>query len=240
MPGKGQRRREKNFQAAHGGDTRLPPPPKHRELEAIPSKLRRLIAFQNKHNANADASSGGAAGKQDGGLRKNRPATERTPTEKAKDKKIKKQILEAPADSKASEIKGSEDGSAANENVNAEGSKGKRKRGKAKDLRFEELDKNISVSKKQRRKQHLNEKKKKRKGNKAETVPDFPGREKVKFGEVVQAPPKLSFPKVKSALDASREMLRKEAIENYRNIKGWTSRPGLKLPTLAENTFLSQ
>jgi len=58
MPGKGQRRREKNFQAAHGGDTRLPPPPKHRELEAIPSKLRRLIAFQNKHNANADASSG--------------------------------------------------------------------------------------------------------------------------------------------------------------------------------------
>jgi hypothetical protein len=60
MPGKGQRRREKNFLAAHGGDTRLPPPPKHRELEAIPSKLRRLIAFQNKHNANAnaDASSG--------------------------------------------------------------------------------------------------------------------------------------------------------------------------------------
>lgn len=58
MPGKGQRRREKNFRAAHGGDTRLPPPPKHRELEAIPSKLRRLIAFQNKHNANADASSG--------------------------------------------------------------------------------------------------------------------------------------------------------------------------------------
>ena len=43
---------------------------------------------------------------------------------------------------------------------------------------------------------HLDEKKKKRKGNKAETVPDFPGREKVKFGEVVEAPPKLSFPKV--------------------------------------------
>lgn len=43
---------------------------------------------------------------------------------------------------------------------------------------------------------HLDEKKKKRKGNKEETVPDFPGREKVKFGEVVEAPPKLSFPKV--------------------------------------------
>ncbi|AQL02380.1 hypothetical protein ZEAMMB73_Zm00001d045487 [Zea mays] len=30
-------------------------------------------------------------------------------------------------------------------------------------------------------------------------------------------------------------MLRKEAIENYRYIKGWTSRPGLQLPTLAES-----
>lgn len=60
--------------------------------------------------------------------------------------------MEVPA-GKASEIKGDDDGSAAIENVNAEGSKKKRKRGKAKDLRFEELDKNISVSKKQRRKQ---------------------------------------------------------------------------------------
>jgi hypothetical protein len=42
----------------------------------------------------------------------------------------------------------------------------------------------------------LNEKKRKCKGNKTETVPDFPGCEKVKFGEVVDAPPKLSFPKV--------------------------------------------
>ncbi|OEL38604.1 hypothetical protein BAE44_0000379 [Dichanthelium oligosanthes] len=234
MPGKGQRRREKNYRAAHGGDSRLAPPPKQRELEAIPSKLRRLIAFQNKHNAsgNPDASSGGARapGKQYDGLGKNKPA---------KNKKTKKQTLEAPAESKASEIKGG-DGSAANENVNAEGSKGKkRKRGKAMDLRFKELEENVSISKKQKRKKHLDEKKKKRKGNKTETVPDFPEREKVKFGEVVEAPPKLSFPKVKTALDASREMLRKEAIENYRNIKGWTSRPGLQLPTLAENTFLS-
>jgi hypothetical protein len=44
---------------------------------------------------------------------------------------------------------------------------------------------------------------------------------------------------VKSSLDASCEMLRKEVIENYRNIKGWTLRPGIQLPTLAEDTFLS-
>jgi len=35
--------------------------------------------------------------------------------------------------------------------VNAEGSKGKRKRGKAMDLRFKELE-NVSISKKQKRK----------------------------------------------------------------------------------------
>ncbi|KAL6861466.1 hypothetical protein ACP4OV_017166 [Aristida adscensionis] len=236
MPGKGQRRREKNYRVAHGGDSRLPPPPKQRELEAIPSKLRRLIAIQNKHSAGAtaaaaaEASSGGrgAHAKQDDGAGKNKPG---------KEKKTKKQTLETPADSKAAEIKG-DDGLVAGENVNEEGRKGKRKRGKVMDLRFKELDEKVSISKKQKRKKHLDEKKKKRKGNKTEALPDFPGREKVKFGEVVEAPPKLSFPKVKSTLDASREMLRKEVIENYRNIKGWTSRPGLQIPALAENTSL--
>ena len=62
MVGKGQRRREKNYRSAHGGEARLPPPPKQRELDALPSKLRRLIAIQNKQNgggkAGADASSG--------------------------------------------------------------------------------------------------------------------------------------------------------------------------------------
>jgi hypothetical protein len=64
MTGKGVRRREKNYRAAHGGDARLPPPPKQRELDALPSKLRRLIAIQNKQTgggkagAGADASTG--------------------------------------------------------------------------------------------------------------------------------------------------------------------------------------
>ena len=47
---------------------------------------------------------------------------------------------------------------------------------------------------------HLDEKKKKCKAGKVETHLEFPGREKVKFGEVVEAPPKLSFPKVPSLL----------------------------------------
>ncbi|EAY99510.1 hypothetical protein OsI_21480 [Oryza sativa Indica Group] len=151
--------------------------------------------------------------------------------------KTKKQNLEPTADSKAAEISG-KDGPVGDENASVDENRRKRKRGKAVDLRFKELDEAVAVSKKQKRKKYLDEKKKKRKGDKMETLPEFPGREKVKFGEVVEAPPKLSFPKVKNALDATREMLRKEAIENYRNIKGWTSRPGLQLPTLAENKSL--
>uniref|UniRef100_A0ACD6A9X1 Uncharacterized protein n=1 Tax=Avena sativa TaxID=4498 RepID=A0ACD6A9X1_AVESA len=230
MTGKGVRRREKNYRAAHGGDARLPPPPKQRELDALPSKLRRLIAIQNnqsggKAGARTDASSGGTTGKQDAvGTGKNK---------EGKDKKTKKQALETAVDNKSAETRG-EGGTVADENLNADGSKGKRKRGKVLDLRFKELDANASVSKKQKRKNHLDEKKKKRKGGKVETLQEFPGREKVKFGEVVEAPPKLKFPKLKTPLDASTERLRKEVVENYRNIKGWTSRPGLQLPTLAE------
>ena len=61
MTGKGVRRREKNYRAAHGGDARLPPPPKQRELDALPSKLRRLIAIQNKQNGGAKAGAGAAS-----------------------------------------------------------------------------------------------------------------------------------------------------------------------------------
>lgn len=47
MGGKGQRRREKNFVAAHGGHTRLPPAPKAGDLDALPSKLRKIMDFMS-------------------------------------------------------------------------------------------------------------------------------------------------------------------------------------------------
>ncbi|XP_006655747.1 uncharacterized ABC transporter ATP-binding protein C825.01 [Oryza brachyantha] len=237
MPGKGQRRREKNYRAAHGGDSRLPPPPKQREVDALPSKLRRLIAIQEKQKGGAKASGGAVAGDSSGGAPGKQGESDAVKNKARKDKKTKKQPLEPTADSKAAEV-GDKYGATDDESASVDGNKRKRKRGKAMDLRFKELDETVAVSKKQKRKKYLDERKKRRKGDKTETLPEFPGREKVKFGEVVQAPPKLSFPKVKSPLDATREMLRKEAIENYRNIKGWTSRPGLQLPTLAENTSL--
>lgn len=45
------------------------------------------------------------------------------------------------------------------------------------------------------------EAKKNKKGKKGESVDDFPGRENIRFGEVVQAPPKLVAPKVVKNFD---------------------------------------
>lgn len=47
MGGKGIRRREKNYTAAHGGgnNTRLPPPPVPSSIDALPSKLRKLMSL---------------------------------------------------------------------------------------------------------------------------------------------------------------------------------------------------
>lgn len=45
MGAKGKRRREKNYRAAHGGYTGLPPPPDPSKLDALPSKLRQILSF---------------------------------------------------------------------------------------------------------------------------------------------------------------------------------------------------
>jgi hypothetical protein len=50
MAGKGRKRREKNYRAAHGGSTALPPPPKSSQLDALPFKLRQIISFTKHQN----------------------------------------------------------------------------------------------------------------------------------------------------------------------------------------------
>lgn len=45
MGGKGIRRREKNYRAAHGGSSRLPPPPDPSSVDAVPSKLRKIMSL---------------------------------------------------------------------------------------------------------------------------------------------------------------------------------------------------
>ncbi|KAF2567369.1 hypothetical protein F2Q68_00028433 [Brassica cretica] len=78
-------------------------------------------------------------------------------------------------------------------------------------------------------------KKQKKKGKTEDTLREnFPKHEQIRFGDVVQAPPKLAVvPKArKTPMSASKERLRLEAIEAYRSRNGWTSRPGVQIPTV--------
>ncbi|KAJ3672483.1 hypothetical protein LUZ60_007204 [Juncus effusus] len=212
MGGKGRRRREKNFLSSHGGDKRLPPPPKVKELDALPSKLRRLMQFKNSNNPDAQIKE-----KDEG----NQRSKQKFDDGKIKDKDRKD--LNKENDKDANEHSDSEE-------VNE---KKKKKRKVPMDLRFGNLDEVATNTRKKKRKEFLDAKKKKHKkeNNKEDEVRNFLGREEIKFGEIVQAPPKLSFPKAaKSAMEASKERLRLKAIEEYRNRRNWDSRPGIQLP----------
>uniref|UniRef100_A0A2N9JBG3 Uncharacterized protein n=1 Tax=Fagus sylvatica TaxID=28930 RepID=A0A2N9JBG3_FAGSY len=215
MGGKGRRRREKNYKAAHGGYSRLPPPPVLSQVDAVPSKLRELRKLISSlsakpqdsaakdHDANKkpnpkDGSNSGTSGMNDGGNDKNLKSSEHTDGGDDSEKKKKK-----------------------------------RKRKQVNDLRFETPmeNSNARLKKRERKKKYLEDKKKKHKKARTEEDLDFPGREEIKFGEVVEAPPKLTVPKAfKKAHDASQERIRLRAIETYRNRKGWASRPGIQLP----------
>ncbi|TYK24495.1 protein PXR1 [Cucumis melo var. makuwa] len=112
----------------------------------------------------------------------------------------------------------------------------KRKRKQVTDLRFEDSLEESSrrLKKRERRKKYQEAKKNKHKKAKTEEVLDFPRHEKIKFGDVVEAPLKLlAVPKAfKSAQVASQERKRLQAINEYRNRKGWTSRPGIQIPSM--------
>ncbi|KAM0934761.1 hypothetical protein DsansV1_C31g0219661 [Dioscorea sansibarensis] len=221
MGGKGQRRREKNYLAAHGGVRRLPPPPDPKELEAIPSKLRKLMLFKNPPPSASGSSPGDA------------PPEKRKAIATAEMKWKKKDSKTMDVEEQASSLQMSDKCATTDASLN-EKSKRKRKRKAVSDLRF--LNEVATLSKKKdRKKEFLQARKKKHKKANTNDVVDFPAREEVKFGDVVQAPPKLSFTKLpKASMDASQERFRLEAIEAYRNQRKWVSRPGMKLPSLAE------
>ncbi|XVF33459.1 hypothetical protein REPUB_Repub17cG0170200 [Reevesia pubescens] len=223
MGGKGRRRREKNYRAAHGGPARLPPPPNPSQVEALPSKLRKLMSLTT------DSLHGSAK------LSNERNVAEED-AEKKKDRKVNEIKLKANKIKDGSEDKHfrkSQDSDSEEETIqkSKDGKKNKkRKRNQITDLRFETMVDKLGGSSKRRehKKKYFEAKKKKRKNAKTEENLDFPGRENIKFGDVVEAPPKLvTVPKgSKTLLDASKERLRLQAIEAYRNRKGWTSRPG--------------
>ncbi|MED6198399.1 hypothetical protein PIB30_065974 [Stylosanthes scabra] len=225
MGARGKKRREKNYRAAHGGYSGLPPPPDPSKLDALPSKVRQIMSFthpqqkdlDNNHKSDHAHPQNKNPLKDKGGLGTGNVNVGNT-NEQLKESAHSDSDYEQPMHSSENDKK-----------------KKKRKRKEVKDLRFAmEPDKTSSqLKRKERKKKYLEaKKKKKQKKSHEEEELDFPGHEKISFGDIVQAPPKLAvIPRAfKNAQDASQERLRLRAIEDYRNRKGWKSRPGGHLP----------
>lgn len=223
MGRKGQKRREKNYAAAHGGHSRLPPPPVLSQIDAVPSKLRKLMSLTSSLSPKPQES----AAKDGQANRKSRTKDRADLRTSAMDDGGNDEHLKTSEDT--------DDGDDIVQNSTSEKKKKKRKRKQVNDLRFETPMENSDtrLKRRERKKKYLEEKKKKHKKAKTGEELDFPGREKIKFGEVVEAPPKLtSVPKAfKNAQNASQERIRLQTIEAYRSRKGWASRPGIQLPS---------
>ncbi|XP_057980674.1 uncharacterized protein LOC131166286 [Malania oleifera] len=244
MGGKGRRRREKNYRAAHGGYSRLPPPPDPNDVDAVPSKLLKIMAF---------ASSSSCPSAAQGSARPSMGMEQRKKIKAASNEK--KLCLEVESGSNATgDEERANDGHLKSQLIDNcdemyvssthEMGKKKRKRKKVNDLRFE-MAVELGAARSKRRdakKKYLEAKKKKHKKGKADEILDFSGHEKIKFGDVVEAPPKLdAIPKPKAlrtVQDASRERLHLQAVEAYRNRKEWVSRPGIHLPPVTTSPSL--
>ncbi|KAI6706674.1 hypothetical protein NL676_009636 [Syzygium grande] len=153
MVGKGRRRREKNYRAAHGGRTALPPPPDPSQLDALPSKLRRLISFASSpppppQGAAKDSNAGKTCKRSESG-------------------DDEKHSWKGGLDSKAtaSEVGGGDERLTMPWNDNDEisrksaGKKRKRKgkKGQPKDLRFQAVEESSTSSRRQERKKMYRE-----------------------------------------------------------------------------------
>ncbi|CAF1873336.1 unnamed protein product [Brassica napus] len=236
MGGKGKKRREKNYLASHGGPARLPPPPDRSKQDALPSKLRVLMNYTSPPP----------------------PQDSTKPVVDKKEKKAKAGVDAVKSAKPGSEAKSVEerksegnttssdhenDGDDITLNKGDDKKKKKRKRNEIKDLRFEqelaELD--GRSKRKERKKKYWEAKKQKKKGKTEDTLREnFPKHEQIRFGDVVQAPPKLAVvPKArKTPMSASKERLRLEAIEAYRSRNGWTSRPGVQIPAFPTHSII--
>ncbi|KAJ8447366.1 hypothetical protein Cgig2_013143 [Carnegiea gigantea] len=249
MGGKGRKRREKNYVAAHGGTSRLPPPPNPSSINALPSKLRKIMSFTSSigKGLGTDSDNTQRKRKRDDVDENSLKITDLQKRHSEAQSKSKSGIIRGERDKTwampqvADESKQSESGDA-NEEEEEEKKKKKRKKKQVNDLRFEaEMEKLGVVSKRrQRKKEYLKAKKKKHKKGSSDHQLDLPKCDEIKFGEVVQAPPKLAvIPKAfRQRMNASKERLRFQAIEAYRNRKGWTNRPGIQVPPVSTSSDL--
>ncbi|KAA0040007.1 protein PXR1 [Cucumis melo var. makuwa] len=229
MGGKGMRRRERNYRAAHGGYDRLPPPPDTSQADTLPSKLRKLMSFTSSRSQESEVS-------EDIQRKRKRDAVNTEKKSNQKDASGRSDVKSKAngGNSQMPQRTGSDVDDV--QSKSSEKKNKKRKRKQVTDLRFEDSLEESSrrLKKRERRKKYQEAKKNKHKKAKTEEVLDFPRHEKIKFGDVVEAPLKLlAVPKAfKSAQVASQERKRLQAINEYRNRKGWTSRPGIQIPSM--------
>ncbi|MQL72913.1 hypothetical protein Taro_005243 [Colocasia esculenta] len=107
-------------------------------------------------------------------------------------------LVQCSVENQKEETKVDEDKNSADELTNASShdkKKQKRKRQAVKDLRFQDLDQVGGGARKQKRKEYFEARKKKQKKEKKSEMSEFPKHDLISFGEVVVAPPRLSFPK---------------------------------------------
>ncbi|KAK2991366.1 hypothetical protein RJ640_024039 [Escallonia rubra] len=251
MGGKARKRREKNYRAAHGGHNPLPPPPAASSLDAVPYKLRKLMAFSSTSHHQQQQHQGSGKVTVDGAQRRKKEGIEKSLALligfilsvrvlwDVLDSDLRTCIdvhFRSQDASKSSTIgvnrehKGGREQHMDHDDGTLEKKKKKRKRKPVEDLRFDAAGElAVGSKRKERKKMRLQAMKKKHKKVEANYLPAV---DVIKFGEVVKAPPKLiTVPKAfKSAQNASKERLRLQAVENYRNRRGWTSRPGIQLP----------
>lgn len=233
MGGKGRKRREKNYRAAHGGYSRLPPPPNSSQLDALPAKLRKLMSFTSSPSL---LQLKGAEKVSVNELNDNkRDGARRRKLHSADEFDSKSTGSTNDPDDGSLRIPKHEDNGDEIPDNSLEKRKKKRKREQVEDLQFKmKIGESgvVGSKRRERKKRNLEARKSKLKKANTEEDLDFPGHEKIKFGEVVEAPPKLlAIPKAsKSVHDASNERLRLRTVEAYRNRKGWASRPGIRIP----------
>ncbi|CAM6081601.1 unnamed protein product [Calypogeia fissa] len=232
--GRGTKRKaETNFVDAYSGASELAPPPASRDVFAVPAKLRKIMKLKSMVTA----------GGRNDGQRDARPARE-------SEKKTNKVARKAPdgrnvtdlglkgtrdtSNGRGTELKSESTDQPAEKKKRSFASKWKKGEEELKRL-VEKMDKREKTGIKHgfsdKRKSFLQEKKKKRKGKMpdADAAPALNQYEKVEFGDIVQAPPRLSFPKkaaevkkkVKLRDDQAvmREKMRLAAIESYRQRK---------------------
>ncbi|KAJ7517583.1 hypothetical protein O6H91_03G094900 [Diphasiastrum complanatum] len=228
--GKGRRRRESNFKSSHSSAalSQLPPPPSHKDAAALPSKLRKIMQLKasslHHHARNSE-------------LR-------RETKQPLKESKIKKDSVKATSSQvvtlegkQQDAVKAQQQGqplSDSTERVSVSSS-GKRKRGEDMKMLMDKLRvAPIRKGIKEQRKRYLEEKKSKKRKLVQSNRTSLYQQELISFGEVVQAPPKLPAPvkalKQGTPSNLFQERLRLQAVEAYRQRRGWNSRPGTSIP----------